>query len=108
MFEEIETNHKSPKFQVGDRVRITNIKIFLAKVAPKIGQEKYLLLIPFRKLILGWIELKIQTDKNGAIAFSYHLFLLMSLVQNFILINNHIETWIRESTEMKLLTVKVL
>ena len=43
--EEIETNHKSPKYQVGDRVRITKYKKKLAKVTPKIGQEKYLLMI---------------------------------------------------------------
>ena len=43
--EEIEMNHKSPKYQVGDRVRITKYKKKLAKVTPKIGQEKYLLMI---------------------------------------------------------------
>ena len=44
----------------------------------------------------------------GAIAVSYPLFLLMILVQNFMLIKNHIETWVWKSTEMKLFTVKVL
>ena len=39
--EEIETNPKTPKFKVGDRVTITKHKIFLAKVPPKTGQEKY-------------------------------------------------------------------
>ena len=34
---EIETNPKSPKFKVGDRVRMTkSIKTFLANVTPKI------------------------------------------------------------------------
>ena len=34
--EEIETNPKSPKFKVGDR--FLRVRIFLAKVTPKIGQ----------------------------------------------------------------------
>ena len=33
---------------------------------------------------------------------------LMILVQNFMLIRNHIETWVWKSTEMKLFTFKVL
>ena len=36
------------------------------------------------------------------------LFLLMILVQNFMLIKNHIETWVWKSTETKLFTSKVL
>ena len=45
MSEKIETDLKTPKFKVNDRVRITKYKIFLGKVALKIGQKKYLLLI---------------------------------------------------------------
>ena len=41
--EEIKTIPKAPKFKVSDRVRITKSK---ARVAPEIGQEIYLLLIP--------------------------------------------------------------
>ena len=45
----------------------------------------------------------------GAIALSYPpSFLLMILVQNFMLIKNHTETWVWKSTEMKLFTSKVL
>ena len=43
--EEIEWSHKSPKFKVVDRVRITKYKKFLAKITHKTGQEKYFLLI---------------------------------------------------------------
>ena len=35
-------------------------------------------------------------------------FLLMILLQNLKLINNHIETWVWKSTKMKLFTFKVL
>ena len=35
-------------------------------------------------------------------------FLLMILVQNFMLIKNHIKTWVSKSTETKLLTFKDL
>ena len=55
----IETNSKALKFKVNDRVRIRSIKIFLVKVTLKIGQEKYLLSILFRKLILGIIKLNV-------------------------------------------------
>ena len=43
--EEIEANPKSTKFKVGDRVRITKNKTFLAKVTLKIDRKKYLRLI---------------------------------------------------------------
>ena len=38
---------------------LLSVKIFLVKVTLKIGQDKYLLLILFEKLILGLITLKI-------------------------------------------------
>ena len=41
--------------------------------------------------------------KLDTIALSCLLFLLMILVQNFMLIKNHTETWVWKSTEMKLL-----
>ena len=40
LLEEIVSNHEAPKFNVGDRVRITKYKF-----TPKIGPEKNLLLI---------------------------------------------------------------
>ena len=42
---EIETNPKALKCKAGDRVRILNTKILLAKITSKIKQDKYLLLI---------------------------------------------------------------
>ena len=38
---------------------LLSIQIILVKVTLKIDQEKYLLLIPFWKLILGHVKLKI-------------------------------------------------
>ena len=43
-----------------------------------------------------------QYQNVGAIALSYPNFLLMILLQNFMLIKNHIETWIWKLTEIKL------
>lgn len=63
--EEIESNNKASKFKVGNRVQITKYKLFLAYVTPKIGQEKYLLLILYWKLILARIKLKIQRKKKN-------------------------------------------
>ena len=57
--EKIEVNSKAPKFRVNDGVRITKYKNSLVKITLKIGQEKYLLLILFWKLILPLIKLKI-------------------------------------------------
>ena len=50
------------------------------------------------KNIIYWALLHFRTP----------LFLLMILVQNFMLIKNHIETWVWKSTETKLFTSKVL
>ena len=47
-----ETNSKAPKFKVNDRVIITKYKNALVKVALKIGEENYLLLISFWIVIL--------------------------------------------------------
>ena len=44
----------------------------------------------------------------ATITLSYLLFLLMILVQNLQLSNNHIKTWVWKSTNMKSLTLKVL
>ena len=44
--------------------KLRSIKVFLVKAALKIGQDKYLLLILFLKLILGHIKLKIETEKK--------------------------------------------
>ena len=53
IFEEFQSNHKASKFNVGDRVSISNIRTFLAKDTLKIDLEKYLLLILCLKLTLG-------------------------------------------------------
>ena len=45
--EKIETNSKAPKFKVNDKSELLSIKIFLVKVTPDIGQERYLLSILF-------------------------------------------------------------
>ena len=45
--EKIEVNPKPPNFKVKDRVRITKLRIYLAMVILKIGQEKHLLSILF-------------------------------------------------------------
>ena len=45
-------------------LELLSIRIFLVKATLKIGQEKYLLLIQFWKLILGLKNLKIQTEKK--------------------------------------------
>ena len=42
-----KNDSKAPKFKVNNRIRITKLKIFLVKVALKISQDRYLLLIPF-------------------------------------------------------------
>ena len=56
--ENIESNPEAPKFKVTNIVRITKYeKIF--NTVLKVGQEKYLLLILFYKLTLGYIKLKI-------------------------------------------------
>ena len=62
--EKIETNHKTPKFKVNDRVRITKYKNIFSKVTLKISQEKYLLSIMFWKLILGHINQRFKQRKS--------------------------------------------
>lgn len=46
--------------------------------------------------------------KFCAIAFSNPTFSLAILVQTFLLINNHMENWVRKSTEIKFFNFKVL
>ena len=48
--------------------------------------------LPFYHVILASED--IFDRLFGAIALSYPPFLLMILVQDFMLINNHIETWV--------------
>ena len=48
-----ETNKKSPKFKVGDNVRISKYKNILLKVIHLIGLKKFLLLIKYKILFLG-------------------------------------------------------
>ena len=45
--------------------------------------------------------------ENGAIGLSYPPFLLMILVQDFMLVKNHIEIWVWRSSEMKLITSRL-
>ena len=45
--EKNETNSKAPKFKVNDRAIITKYKNVFVKIALKIGEENYLLLISF-------------------------------------------------------------
>ena len=56
--ENIESNPEAPKFKVTNIVRITKYEKIFSTVL-KVGQEKYLLLILFYKLTLGYIKLKI-------------------------------------------------
>ena len=44
--------------------KLRSIKAFLVKAALNIGENKYLLLILFLKLILGHIKLNIETKKK--------------------------------------------
>ena len=62
--EKIETNHKTPKFKVNDRVRMIRYKNIFCKVTLKIGQEKYLLSILFWKMILGHINQRFKRRKS--------------------------------------------
>ena len=62
--EKIETNHKTPKFKVNDRVRMIRYKNIFCKVTLKIGQEKYLLSILFWKIILGHINQRFKRRKS--------------------------------------------
>ena len=59
--EKTERNSKAPKFKINYRVKIPKhkIRVFVVKITLKIGQENYLLLILFWKLILGPKNLKI-------------------------------------------------
>ena len=53
---------------------------------------------------VGQLFLK-SINFDGAIALSHIPFLLMILAQNFMLINNYMETWVWNSTEIKLWTL---
>ena len=57
--EKNESSHKTPKFKMGDGVRIAKCKNIFSKGTRIIGQEKYLFLILCWKLILGCLKLKI-------------------------------------------------
>ena len=54
-----ETNKKSPKFKVGDHVRISKYKNILLKDMLLIGLKKFLLLIRLKIQFLGLILLMI-------------------------------------------------
>ena len=62
--EKNEINPKAPKIKVNDRFRIKKYEKLLVKVTLEIGQEKFLLLILWWRLIFGLIKLMILTDKK--------------------------------------------
>ena len=53
------SNKKNPKFEVGDNVRIQNIKTFLLEDILQIGQKKFLILIKLKIQFLGLMLLVI-------------------------------------------------
>ena len=57
--ENIESSYKAPNLKLEIKSELLSIRIYLVNVTLKIGQEKYLLSILCRKLILGLIKLKI-------------------------------------------------
>ena len=57
--------------------------------------------------VLNWLAFPISRHNLALLHFRTP-FLLMILVQNFMLINNHIETWVWKSKEIKLLNFKNL
>ena len=61
-----------------------------------------------RSFQLKLLEITKTKYEMALLHFRTPLFLLMILVQNFMLIKNHIETWVWKSTETKLFTSKVL
>ena len=64
--------------------------------------------ININNLCCNLVVLKKVGKTLALLHFRTPLFLLMILVQNFMLIKNHIETWVWKSTETKLFTSKVL
>ena len=58
---------------------VSSIRIFLVKFTLKIGQNKHLLLVVFWNLILGFIKLKIKTEKKIIGSF-YEKQLLLSIL----------------------------
>ena len=58
----------------------------------------------FKVLVHFWLDQVFR----ALLHFRSPSFLLMILVLNFMLIKNHIETWVLKSTETELFTSKVL
>ena len=49
----VDSNEKDPKFKVGDRVRISKYKKFFLKNVPKVGLNRFLLLVKLKILFHG-------------------------------------------------------
>ena len=49
----VDSNEKDPKFKVGDRVRISKYKNFFLKNVPKVGLNRFLLLVKLKILFHG-------------------------------------------------------
>ena len=64
-----ESNKKSPKFKVGDHVRILSIKIFLLKDMFLIGQKIFLLLVNLKIQFHGLMLLMMLMVKKLLEAF---------------------------------------
>ena len=63
--ENTESSYKAPKFKVCDRVRITKYRNIFNKCSQKIGEDKYLYLILYWKLIHELRKLKIWMEKKN-------------------------------------------
>ena len=57
--EKVELRHKTPKFKIGDRVRIAKDSNFLAKITIKNSQKKNFYSVLCWKLIIRCLKLKI-------------------------------------------------
>ena len=83
-----------------NRVKTPSLSFFKLPSVIKTDQESEDLLLERRRLCLAKINRKDLTEhqlaeKNSALLhFRTPPFLLMILVQNFMLIKNHIETWV--------------
>ena len=49
----VDSNKKDPKFKVGDRVRISKYKNVFLKNVPKVGLNRFLLLVKWKILFHG-------------------------------------------------------
>ena len=59
-----EVNNKSPKFKVGDNVKISKYNFFLLKDTHQTGLKKFLLLVKFKIQFNGYMLLMISMAKK--------------------------------------------